>query len=220
MLSSCHRPCTSTGSTRVFDRSCLVVAHPDDEVLWFSSILAHVDLVIICYMDNPTYPNRGAARRRVRDRYPLDNTVFLGLPVPDEDGYPAVDLLATLREWTQEFDNVFTHNLWGEYGHPAHVIMHKTVRALGKRMWFSNYVSNNSLDFASACFMHSVDHHMRQTNVALAHQIRDLYLEEGCWTAPRDFAWPESECFSRFPVVTDPLGGGKVPPLNRVYWCG
>ena len=34
-----------------FDRSVLVVAHPDDEVLWFGSVLEGVERVIMVYRD-------------------------------------------------------------------------------------------------------------------------------------------------------------------------
>ena len=35
----------------ILAKSILVVAHPDDEVLWFSSILDKVDRIIICFLE-------------------------------------------------------------------------------------------------------------------------------------------------------------------------
>ena len=35
---------------RALERSVPIVAHPDDEVLWFGSILEQVDRIIICYV--------------------------------------------------------------------------------------------------------------------------------------------------------------------------
>ena len=40
-------------------KSILVVAHPDDEILWFSSILASVDHVILCYLGELVNPEFG-----------------------------------------------------------------------------------------------------------------------------------------------------------------
>ena len=79
-------------------RSCLVVAHPDDEILWFSSILAHVDRVIICYLANAAYPGRGLARRRVLDQYPLDHVECLGWDVP---------LTGQMCDWNKPLETEF-----------------------------------------------------------------------------------------------------------------
>jgi len=35
----------------ITDSSILVVAHPDDEVLWFSSVLERVQETIICFLE-------------------------------------------------------------------------------------------------------------------------------------------------------------------------
>ena len=43
--------------------SILVVAHPDDEVLWFSSILDDVNRIIIVFVDTDQNPERDGARR-------------------------------------------------------------------------------------------------------------------------------------------------------------
>ena len=63
----------------MFDRSALVVAHPDDEALWFSSILERVDKLLICFMDMPSRPDWSEGRRRCVASYPLRNVAFLGL---------------------------------------------------------------------------------------------------------------------------------------------
>lgn len=52
-------------------RAALVVAHPDDEVLWFSSILRHVDLILFCFEASPSRPDWTEGRRRVLADYPL-----------------------------------------------------------------------------------------------------------------------------------------------------
>lgn len=59
-------------------RRVLVVAHPDDEALWFSSVLREADLVVICFRDVGSDPACSAGRRRVLDAYPLPMTC-LGL---------------------------------------------------------------------------------------------------------------------------------------------
>ncbi|HUF74574.1 MAG TPA: hypothetical protein VMR74_16955 [Gammaproteobacteria bacterium] len=59
--------------------AALVVAHPDDEILWFSSIFAAVKGIFVCYLDVPGQSTWTAGRRAVAAAYPMDNVVFLGL---------------------------------------------------------------------------------------------------------------------------------------------
>jgi len=63
----------------MFDKAALVVAHPDDEALWFSSIVERVDEVVICFMDVPSRPDWSEGRRTCRVSYPLRKGAFLGL---------------------------------------------------------------------------------------------------------------------------------------------
>ena len=66
-------------SVASLDGATLVVAHPDDEILWFSSIIDRVDRIVICYLDVHGDATMSAARRRVARDYPLKNVTFLGV---------------------------------------------------------------------------------------------------------------------------------------------
>lgn len=63
----------------ITDRSILVVAHPDDEVLWFSSLLEKVGKTIICFQDVPSRPDWSRGRLESLKTYPRENVVSLGL---------------------------------------------------------------------------------------------------------------------------------------------
>jgi LmbE family N-acetylglucosaminyl deacetylase len=235
----------------MFSRSSLVVAHPDDEILWFSSVLERVDRVIICFLENPAVPERGPARKRVLDQYPMNHVECLGLDVPltrewcdwsnspteTEFGLQLPDiarsryehsftiLQARLREELSGCDNVFTHNPWGEYGHEMHVQVHKVTQSLsseiGYRLWFPNYVSERSSALAERyIFGPYTEPVCFATDVNLAHQIRDLYISEGCWTAPKDHVWFERECYNRLPDAEERACNSKrrMFPLNRICW--
>jgi LmbE family N-acetylglucosaminyl deacetylase len=134
----------------------VVVAHPDDEVLWFSSVLADARQVILCYGDYAPRPSIGPARRRVVRDFPHPHVVFLDLPegvfhecadwsnpvpvpagiaIPDvqvrrryEDNFAL--LVSRMEPLLRDVDFVFTHNPWGEYGHEDHVQIHQAVRAV------------------------------------------------------------------------------------------
>ena len=159
-------------------RSVLVVAHADDEILFFSSIIDRVDAVVICYMGNPRYPERRAARMRVLADYPLDHVETLdiatsaasrfvdwdaaaesayGLAIPEASAAKAYrktyeQVVDGLSEKLSAFQTVYTHNPWGEYGHADHVPVYRAVAALARdrdfRHLFSNYVAPKSIKLA------------------------------------------------------------------------
>jgi LmbE family N-acetylglucosaminyl deacetylase len=150
------------------ENSVIVAAHPDDEVLWFSSILSKVDQVILCYLDVASKPVWTKGRRESLRGYPLDNAVCLeipeaevfygadwtnpvttdyGLAITEEglsdyayrDNYET--LAGHLRERLRGYRNVFTHNPWGEYGHVEHVQVYRAVRSLQDEMGFNLWFS-------------------------------------------------------------------------------
>jgi LmbE family N-acetylglucosaminyl deacetylase len=65
--------------SEITDSSALVVAHPDDEVLWFSSILEDVGNILVCFLDVSSRPDWSAGRRESLRSYPLEGVISLGL---------------------------------------------------------------------------------------------------------------------------------------------
>ena len=127
----------------MFEKSILVSAHPDDEVLWFSSILDKVDEVMTCYLDIPSKPHCRAGRQRSLLNYPIRNISCLGLV--ESESYNGADwqnpaitkygieisnklfsdktyksnyhkLKQHLQNKLKFFRNVFTHNPWVSMG--------------------------------------------------------------------------------------------------------
>ena len=63
----------------LLERAAIVMAHPDDEVLWASSILARVGRILLCYEDIPFQPAISEGRRQALARFPLPNVENLRL---------------------------------------------------------------------------------------------------------------------------------------------
>lgn len=131
------------------EESVLIVAHPDDEVLWFGSILGRFDKIVICFTEAEHWPKLGEARRlSLAEHTYKDRLVLLDLcqvrshnksqwPEPKEteyglllDKFPLFDgpykeqsfrLTDALEPHIRGASNIFTHNPWGEYGHEDHV---------------------------------------------------------------------------------------------------
>lgn len=66
-------------SSKLLDNSIIIAAHPDDELLWFNSILKQVDEVVIVYEDFWAHPELKEARRAVIRDYPRPNVRSLGM---------------------------------------------------------------------------------------------------------------------------------------------
>lgn len=146
------------------DKSIIIAAHPDDEILWFSSIIGSVEEIIICFLDVDSQPEWSTGRRKSMADYPLDISSCLGITESEvfdgadwnapastvygleisrmtgsvsryEDNYRT--LKEILAERLKGYSNVYTHNPWGEYGHEEHVQIYRVVKSLQSSMKFS-----------------------------------------------------------------------------------
>jgi LmbE family N-acetylglucosaminyl deacetylase len=161
------------------DQARLVVAHPDDEVLWFSSALPFIRELIICFLDFPPRPEWGKGRRSVLRAHPISSTQTLGLtesgsfetaswpyPKPCGSGLYIEDPVVRpryeanyellVRAFRKKLDGqypVLTHNPWGEYGHEDHVQVFRALEIVSKEkgfpLWIGHYCSNRSMGLAS-----------------------------------------------------------------------
>jgi LmbE family N-acetylglucosaminyl deacetylase len=155
----------------------VVVAHPDDEALWLSSVVSSAERIVFGFGALFNRPRTSEARRHAVAALPLSGIVNLGIPesgvgfnsrqaqrvltpagvrISDatvraryESNY--VKLLEGLRAPLTGCRDVYTHNPWGEYGHAEHIQVYRAVTALqdelGYTVWFSNYVGPKSWNF-------------------------------------------------------------------------
>jgi hypothetical protein len=212
--------------TNMFEKSIIVSAHPDDEILWFSSIIDKVDKVLVCFLAIESDPDATINRQKCLKEYPLKNIDCLGLdeseafdvdwkkPSITKYGMEIVNKeisrnkyknnYFTLRKYMEniliDYRNVFTHNLWGEYGHIEHVQVYRVIKELQKKMkfnvWFPNYCSNKSINLmiTFSAGMGS-EYTTLKTNQALANSIMDLYIQNSCWTWFNNWKWSAEESF-------------------------
>lgn len=168
------------------EKAVLIVAHPDDEILWFSSVLGRCKRMVACF-GSAADPSEGfnVGREIVSNTYPLPNARFL--KVQQSDAYQTFNwrraksvkgslefrkknslytrnsslLCDLLRAEVEHEKIIFTHNPWGEYGNEEHVqvfdVLNKLRLELGFEMFVSSYVSNRSHRLMSKT-LHLVSH--------------------------------------------------------------
>jgi LmbE family N-acetylglucosaminyl deacetylase len=218
-----------------FKQAILVVAHPDDEILWFSSLVTKARRIVICYLGQPSKPKWTVGRQQALAQYPLKDIYALGLDAAEVFGLgdwytPGTDEFGMVLNQTGERqrryrDNyyrlieelphlltgapvVITHNPWGEYGHEEHVQVFRAVQflqqSLGYALRVSNYVSRRSLALMiQAMPSTGASSQTLPTDIESALAIRDLYIQNDCWTWKKDYRWPERETIleiNQYPV--------------------
>ena len=140
----------------------VVVAHPDDEILWLAPAVAQAAMIVAALPGHAHEPSITQGREAVRIAYPVGPFEFLPLVsagvykrsdwlrrVPAEHGVtlkpdcPVATasryrdnysaLVELLEPYVKQYPVVYTHNPWGEYGHEEHVQVSNAILALAQR---------------------------------------------------------------------------------------
>ena len=201
----------------------VVVAHPDDEVIFFSSVLKSSSKTIICFNESEDkIVNEG--REKIKNQLPYTRPSFLNLkeanvfnsadwsfPKSDQRGLVIKKnkinykknfskLKLHLSKLINIGDIIYTHNPWGEYGHEEHVQVFKAIYDLKKKfklkIYFNGYVSNKSY---SLMLKHknliSNIKQKKRTDKKFIEQIKKIYILNNCWTFDEFYIWPKIENF-------------------------
>jgi LmbE family N-acetylglucosaminyl deacetylase len=141
-------------------KTLVVVAHLDDEALWFSPILARADLVVVAFPWHPFKADINRGREAVLQELdlpiellPIDTAPVLrksdrahprlaAYGVELRDDCPAdirSQYVANYERLLEELDahvaaseQIYSHNPWGEYGHEAHIQVWSAVARLAR----------------------------------------------------------------------------------------
>jgi len=164
----------------------LVVAHPDDEILWFNP--QDFNKIIIAFLKRKDNLQVSEGRKRVLERHPLKEKIeCLNLT---ESGYKRdirnieahvenyEKLIAKLKEKILPYDCIYTHNPWGEYVHPEHIQVNNVIIELAKVPVFA---------FDGITPITSKKRKMEKINLDLYRKIKEIYLTEKAWTWFKDY---------------------------------
>ena len=160
----------------------LIVAHPDDEILWFNP--KKFDKIIIVFQHRLDKKWMGEARQRVIDKHPLRNKIqMLGYT---ESGYRLHkgrkdlfiknfnDLVEVMPKILSLYDTVYTHNPWGEYNHPDHVLVYQAVKEIA--------YEEDIFCFDGITPTTPLETKLETIDLDLYREIKLLYQKERAWT--------------------------------------
>jgi hypothetical protein len=235
--------------------TAVVVAHPDDEALWLSSVVARAERIVFGFGAVFDRPRRSKARRRAVATLPLNGIVNLEIPESGVDwksyqiqpemtplgikiAEPSVQeryesnfarLHDGLRASLTGCADVYTHNPWGEYGHPEHIQVYRAVAALqeelGYRVWFSNYVSAENLTFVRGLAerLSWAQRALVRPDLVTARALMAVYRQQGAWTYPLAHRWPEHEVMYSQPTrssadLRHPFTSEWLLDVTRLRW--
>jgi hypothetical protein len=210
----------------------IIMAHPDDEILWASSILAAAKKVVLCFTDSADAAvTRG--RAALLKEFPLTSVVSLNLPESrcflttdwdhpieteygiqcgrDREGYARnfARLSAAIEQHVSAGDVVVTHNPWGEYGHEEHVQVYRAVASLRKtrdfRLVVTGYAGDRVLSFMQRNVSRLGSSVALPTDKVLAQSLMRHYQKHDSWTWDDGYQWPDHELFYEIQSVEAPL---------------
>ena len=201
----------------------VIVAHPDDEILFFSSVIKDASKVVMCF--GPSADKKLTnGRQHLKTQLPLNNILFLDIPESnvfnsanwkrpvkcregivvgkDEIAYQQnydrlKDQLAQILDYG---DTIYTHNPWGEYGQEEHVQVFQAILELSNdfnlKVFVNGYVSNKSyLLMTQEQHLLSGEVYWGTPDVNLCSKFKKIYQSNQCWTFDDDYSWPKSELF-------------------------
>ena len=175
----------------------LVMAHPDDEVIFGWPVLADrsVDSILICSNDSGNPDRKWCRHRKVAL---MEMTAALRIPARSLDYSSEFYRLSTRDEQLKRMmediaanidphaDAVFTHNPWGEYGHMDHIIVHLAVQSTGKSIFFTDiFLPSNWMNLTHApkkgfSVLRSADN-----DLSFYNYCRSFYDKHRVWTWDR-----------------------------------
>lgn len=172
----------------------MLIAHPDDEVIFGWPMLKEVKKIICCSSDLNN-PVRTWCKDRKKALQEVGNIVGAEVICLDYNSefYRADARNGDLWKMTSEImsllqsvELIYTHNPWGEYGHLDHVLVHQIARASGKQLIYSDMC-------IEAGWLPCIPWQRLQSlvgsytnDISFYERCKEIYLKYNYWTWSKD----------------------------------
>lgn len=204
-------------------KKLMIVAHPDDEVIWGGGHLMSGDYLVVCI----TNGKNEVRAKEFADVSKASNNKCIILKYPDKVGgrrdnwskvkskiQQDLENIMTYKKW----DEIVTHNTNGEYGHIHHQSVHSFVTEIYDRLdidselyCFGKYYTKSKID--------SVKENLKPISdeeYEFKKNLADIYVSpegtvEALWHMSRYEMWERYERYSEHPQMkkkTESLNGG------------
>ncbi len=227
-----------------FEKSALVVAHPDDEILWFSSVIDFVDKIIIIYngtsnkevllgrnkiFNSKILPYQGKVKCLKIEEADVFNKSNWDFPKLTSYGVKLNskkyiqnfdEIKEKLSEELLDYQNIITHNPWGEYGHEEHIQVFNAISKVSEKInfsvWVSSYFSEQSLKTMSLFKnLISKETYRFEINKDICEKVKAIYISNKAWTWSENYEWPKYESFFKLNLNFSKLNveQNKIPEI-------
>ncbi len=216
----------------------VVVAHPDDEILWASSILENADKIIICFNNLPSNNKLSSSRSKLQLKYPLRNAYFLNIDeasvnsqkVYFEKKYETIygikgkknqneykksflELTNSLANYLSNIDTVYTHSPWGEYGNVDHIQIFNVIKNLSeiysyKIFIFGSFAAKN-YEYMKSKISLITSSQKFPVNKSIYQSIKKLYIKCNCWTWDKNYNLNDYDIF--FEIYPNDINHRIIP---------
>lgn len=168
----------------------LIVAHPDDEIIWFSP--QSFDLIVIAFTGRHDRPLAQQCRELAIAEHPLKNRIVL-LNIQESGFWKDNSRINQLQESREILSNslhklkkqyyfkeIFTHNSTGEYGHDDHILVNELVTSIFTESKIFCPVDLNSYNEQKTTILIKND-----LNFYL--KVKEIYTKNKAWTWKQNY---------------------------------
>jgi hypothetical protein len=172
----------------------ILIAHPDDEVIFGWPVLKEAKRIICCSSDL-----NNATRQWCKDRKKALQEIgaMTGAEIKcldyDSEFYRVdarhgdlTQLAVNVLSLLQSAEFVYTHNPWGEYGHLDHILVHQIARASGKKLFYSDMCLDANWLPCTPWPLLQQPEKFCVNDISFYESCKRVYGKYGCWTWSKD----------------------------------